>query len=118
MKIKFSVFLVCLSILLVATQSAAKETSYVTVMEGFPPTRSSQATMKNYREYPISQWTFSNAGAPLNVVMIPREGKILELGEPTQPNLGNFLVPDSAGKTMAFEELFGQNYADGVVVGR
>ena len=116
MKIKFSVFLVCLSILLVATQSAAKETSYVTVMEGFPPTRSSQATMKNYREYPISQWTFSNAGAPLNVVMIPRQGEIFELAGPTRPDLGNFAVSDSAGKTMNFEDLFAQNYADGLVV--
>jgi CubicO group peptidase (beta-lactamase class C family) len=98
--------------------SVAQTTQESSVMQGFPPTRESQATMENYRQHPISQWTFSNAGAPLNVVMIPREGKISELGEPTQPNLGNFLVPDSAGKTMAFEELFGQNYADGVVVVR
>ncbi len=96
--------------------SVAQTTPESPVMQGFPPTRASQATMKNYREYPINQWTFSNAGAPLNVVMIPREGKIFELGEPTQPYLGNFLVSDSAGKTMAFEELFEKNYADGVVV--
>ncbi len=45
-------------------------------MQGVPPTRESQATLKNYREHPFSQWTFRNAGAPLHAVMMPREGQI------------------------------------------
>ena len=49
--------------------SVAQTTQESSVMQGFPPTRESQATMENYRQHPISQWTFSNAGAPLNVVM-------------------------------------------------
>ena len=40
------------------------------LMEGTPPTRDSQATMKNYRDYPYSGWTFQNMGAPLNLSLI------------------------------------------------
>ena len=42
--------------------SFAQTTHESPVMQGFPPTRESQATMENYRQHPISQWTFSNAG--------------------------------------------------------
>ena len=94
----------------------AEEQLKESVMEGFPPTKASQATMSNYLETPYSQWAFANAGAPLNVVMIPRQGTIFELTGPTMPNLGNFTVSDAAGKTMGFEDLFAQNYADGLVV--
>ena len=94
----------------------AEEQLKESVMEGFPPIKASQATMSNYLEIPYSQWAFANAGAPLNVVMIPRQGTIFELTGPTMPNLGNFAVSDAAGKTMGFEDLFAQNYADGLVV--
>ena len=69
----------------------AEEQLKESVMEGFPPTKASQATMSNYLETPYSQWAFANAGAPLNVVMIPRQGTIFELTGPTMPNLGNLL---------------------------
>ena len=65
---------------------AADEAVKPVAMQGFPPTRGSQATMKNYREHPFNQWTFRNAGAPLNVVMIPREGLIKELPGPLNQN--------------------------------
>ena len=94
----------------------AEEAIKTTVMEGFPPTRESQATMQNYREHPFNQWTFRNAGAPLNVVMIPREGKIRELPGPTQPGLADFMVTDVGGKIMGLDTLFSTNYADGLVV--
>ena len=48
-------------------------------MQGIPPTRDSQVTMENYRTHPSMRWSFRNAGAPLNVVMIPRQGTIVEL---------------------------------------
>ena len=51
----------------------------VTPMQGIPPTRESQVTMANYRDYPMSMWAFRNAGAVLNTVMIPREGDIRAL---------------------------------------
>lgn len=94
----------------------AEEAIKTTVMEGFPPTRESQATMQNYREHPFNQWTFRNAGAPLNVVMIPRQGKIRELPGPTQPGLADFMVTDVGGKIMGLDTLFSTNYADGLVV--
>ena len=94
----------------------AEEPTKTTVMDGFPPTRESQATMQNYREHPFNQWTFRNAGAPLNVVMIPREGKIRELPGPTQPGLADFMVTDVGGKIMGLDTLFSTNYADGLVV--
>jgi hypothetical protein len=72
--------------------------------------------MKNYREHPFNQWTFRNAGAPLNVVMIPREGQIKELPGPTQSELADFAVSDVVGKTMGLDTLFAANYADGLVV--
>ena len=95
---------------------AADEAIKPAAMQGFPPTRGSQATMKNYREHPFNQWTFRNAGAPLNVVMIPREGQIKELPGPTQSELADFAVSDVVGKTMGLDTLFAANYADGLVV--
>ena len=95
---------------------AADEAVKPAAMQGFPPTRGSQATMKNYREHPFNQWTFRNAGAPLNVVMIPRGGQIKELPGPTQSELADFAVSDVVGKTMGLDTLFAANYADGLVV--
>lgn len=95
---------------------AADEAVKPAAMQGFPPTRGSQATMKNYREHPFNQWTFRNAGAPLNVVMIPREGQIKELPGPTQSELADFAVSDVVGKSMGLDTLFAANYADGLVV--
>jgi hypothetical protein len=48
--------------------------SQTKVMDGFPPTRESQVTLKNYRTHPYSQWSFRNTGAPLHVIMVPRWG--------------------------------------------
>jgi CubicO group peptidase (beta-lactamase class C family) len=75
-------------------------------MQGVPPTRESQATLQNYREHPFNQWTFRNAGAPLHAVMIPREGQIHQFDQGTIPGW------DSA----AFDRVFADNYADGVIV--
>jgi CubicO group peptidase (beta-lactamase class C family) len=75
-------------------------------MQGVPPSRESQATFQNYRERPFSQWTFRNAGAPMHTVMIPREGKIHQFDTGTIPGW------DSA----AFDRVFADNYADGVIV--
>tara|TARA_B110000261_G_scaffold163516_1_gene209773 strand:- start:291 stop:1358 length:1068 start_codon:yes stop_codon:yes gene_type:complete len=111
----FSYFMLVFAVVGMPTLTA-EEQAKESVMEGFPPTQASQATMSNYLQIPYSQWAFANAGAPLNVVMIPRQGKIFELTGPTRPALGNFSVSDAAGKTMAFEDLFAQNYADGLVV--
>ena len=75
-------------------------------MQGVPPTRESQVTFGNYRERPFSQWAFRNAGAPMNVVMIPREGEIHRFDE------GQIADWDSA----AYDQVFADNYGDGVIV--
>ena len=86
------------------------------VMKGVPPSRESQVTFANYLKHPLSTWAFSNMGAPTNVVMVPREGHILDLGEPSQVDIGKRSFEDLKGNTLAFEQMFEDNYADGVVV--
>lgn len=75
-------------------------------MQGVPPSAESQVTFQNYREQPFSQWAFRNAAAPMNAVMIPRQGDIHQF-EP-----GN--IPD--WDAPAFDKVFADNYADGVIV--
>ena len=85
-------------------------------MQGVPPARESQVTMQNYREYPMNKWAFRNAGAPLNIVMIPRAGTIFPLPGPSKPALGQRLFTTAQGQQQSFDDLFESNYADGVVV--
>lgn len=85
-------------------------------MQGVPPQRQSQVTMANYRDAPFSRWAFRNAGAPLNVVMIPREGDVRPLRGPLRPELGEREFVDLLGRKMSFDALFEANYADGVLV--
>jgi len=85
-------------------------------MQAVPPIRASQVTMQNYRDYPMSKWAFQNIGAPLNVVMIPRQGKIVELPGPSQPPLGNKLFVTAAGEKQRFDQIFEANFADGVAI--
>ncbi|MCP4257872.1 MAG: serine hydrolase [Planctomycetes bacterium] len=85
-------------------------------MQGVPPTASSQVTLKNFRELPFSRWAFQNIGAPLNTLMIPREGDIRPLTSPSQPEIGKRKFTDLYGRDLTFDELFEANYADGVVV--
>ena len=85
-------------------------------MDGIPPTRESQVTMANYRQYPMSTWAFRNAGAPLNVVMVPRQGEIRVLPGPLRPELGERLFNNHDGEQLSFDALFEANYADGVLV--
>ena len=86
------------------------------VMEGTPPTRDSQATMKNYRDYPFSGWTFQNMGAPLNIVMVPRGGDIAELNQPSNQALGKKIFIDKTGAEMTLEDLFKVHFARGVIL--
>ncbi len=105
-------------VLLVVAGSAAAGAGETLVkpMDGIPPTRESQVTMANYREYPMSTWAFRNAGAPLNVVMVPRQGEIRVLPGPLRPELGEWLFSNHDGEQLGFDALFEANYADGVLV--
>jgi CubicO group peptidase (beta-lactamase class C family) len=82
------------------------------VMDGFPPSRESQVSSFNYRDYPNSKWSFRNMGAPLPVLMIPREGTIHLFKEAGNNNIGTTKI---AGDT-TFETLFATHEADGVIV--
>ena len=91
-------------------------TAPATPMQGVPPARESQVTLSNYRQHPYSQWAFRNAGAPLNVVMIPREGEIRTLRGPLLPEIGAREFSDRYGRKLSFDALFEAHHADGVLV--
>ena len=95
---------------------SSSEPDSQSVMEGTPPTRDSQATMKNYRDYPFSGWTFQNMGAPLNVVMVPRGGDITEFNEPSNQALGKNIFIDKTGVEMTLEDLFKVHFARGMIL--
>ena len=86
------------------------------VMDGFPPSRESQVTFQNYREYPFSQWSFRNAGAPFHVLMLPRSGAVHQFQTSAQPTIASAVIGDSMGNNKTFESVFKDNYADGVLV--
>lgn len=90
--------------------------SQTKVMDGFPPTRESQVTLKNYRTYPYSQWSFRNTGAPLHVIMVPRSGAVYSFNELPDKTIANFTTVDTDGKASTFENIFKDFYADGVIV--
>ena len=94
----------------------AQEREYVKPMQGVPPSRESQVTMANYRDYPMNMWAFRNVGAVLNMVMVPREGDIHRLPGPLRPEIGEREFTDAQGQTKSFDALFESNYADGVLV--
>ena len=85
-------------------------------MLGVPPVRNSQVTMHNFRDYPMNKWAFQNSGAPLNTVMIPRQGNIVQLPGPSQSQLGEKQFTTATGDQQGFDQLFEDNYADGVAI--
>lgn len=85
-------------------------------MQGVPPSRESQVTMANYRDYPASRWAFRNTGAPMHMVMIPRGGNIRQFAKPGRPELAEFKVVDLQGKSKGLDQIFNDNYADGLVI--
>src|SRR5262245_61192632 len=104
--------------LIAAVQSVSQQDSIIKVMDGFPPSRKSQVTFQNYRNYPFSKWSFRNMGAPLHVLMIPRGGSMHKFKETGNANAGNTLIPTKDGKAETFETIFKTNETDGVIVVR
>ncbi|MDP2413580.1 serine hydrolase [Daejeonella sp.] len=90
--------------------------NHIKVMDGFPPSRESQVTFDNYREHPFSQWSFRNTGAPMHVLMIPRSGAVHAFKESHDNSNGRNLSMDTEGNSKTFEDIFKDNYADGVIV--
>ena len=80
------------------------------VMDGFPPSTESQVTKKNHRDWPYSQWSFQNFGAPNNTVMVPRGGEIHHFPR-KESRLANFTIDGSS-----ISEIFAANAADALVI--
>lgn len=110
-----NVFLVIASILLFENVCQS-QSSQPKVMDGFPPSRESLVTPANYRQHPFSQWGFRNAGAHLNVVMMPRSGAVHSFNESPDAAVGKMISVDTEGSSKTFETIFSENYADGVIV--
>ncbi|NND82902.1 MAG: serine hydrolase [Gammaproteobacteria bacterium] len=96
--------------------SAQENDLSAAVMQGVPPSRDSQVTLRNYREYPKNRWAFRNAGAPLHVVLIPRAGDIVPLQRAIDPSIGAAKHKDLHGNTLSLDALFERYYADGLIV--
>jgi hypothetical protein len=79
--------------------SGRSQNSQQKVMDGFPPSRESLVTPSNYRQHPFSQWGFRNAGAHLNVVMMPRSGAVHAFRESTNVSIGKIIVADTEGNS-------------------
>lgn len=86
------------------------------VMEGVPPSVDSQVTFGNYREHPYSEWAFRNAGAPLNVLMIPRSGEVYPFKEKIDRNIGKVKLKDANGKSRTVDQILDENFTDGFLV--
>ena len=97
-------------------QTVNSESPSLEAMQGVPPARDSQVTMHNFRDYPMSKWAFQNIGAPLNTVVIPRQGNIVSLPGPSQSQLGEKLFTTAAGEQQPFDQIFEDNYGDGVAI--
>ena len=105
-----------ISVLASAIIIAQSGDSIKKAMDGFPPSRESQVSFQNYREYPYSQWSFRNAGAPFHVLMVPRAGAVHQYKIVSDQRIATTLIKDSAGTKTTFEAVFKDNYANGVIV--
>lgn len=100
----------------ISTEVLAQTEPVKKVMDGFPPTRESQVTLRNYREYPYNQWSFRNIGAPMHMLMLPRAGSMHQYKTVSRPMVATMLIKDSAGNNKTFEDIFNENYTSGVIV--
>jgi len=85
------------------------------VMKGYPPSRESQVTFQNYRDYPFSKWSFHNMGAPMHTLMIPRGGSVHQFKE-SDNSFGQSAISTKAGASETIENVFARNEADGLII--
>lgn len=86
------------------------------VMQQVPPAAEAQVTFKNHRDYPYSTWAFRNMSAPLNGLIVAREGEINTIKGKHQAQLGQLILDDVDGGKRSVDNIFEQSYTDGVVV--
>ena len=117
MKKLLTPILTSLFVLTQATYAEGTSTlSVEKVMEGVPPAKESQVTFGNYRDYPFSTWSFRNAGGPLNVLMIPRAGKIYSLAEKIDSSIGKMELKDANEKVKNIDQILEENFTNGFLV--
>jgi hypothetical protein len=75
------------------------------VMNGFPPSRESQVTFQNYRDYPFNKWSFRNMGAPMHTLMIPRGGNVHQFKE-SNNSFGQLHIPANGAGSETIENIF------------
>ena len=85
------------------------------VMQGLPASAKSQVTFKNYRSYPYSKWAFNHAGAPFNLLMVPRAGAIDFFKESVDASISKQQVTLSEKRVASVEEIFADNDTDSIV---
>lgn len=85
------------------------------IMDGFPPSRESQVTFQNYRDYPFSKWSFRNMGAPMHTLMIPRAGSVHQFKE-SNNTFGQSTISTEEGASETIESVFAKNETDGVII--
>src|SRR5687768_10237158 len=93
----------------ISTEAVAQTEPVKKVMDGFPPARESQVTLRNYREYPYSTWSFRNIGAPMHVLMLPRAGNIHQYRTAARTMVSTMVIRDSSGTNKTFEKVFEEN---------
>ena len=97
-------------------QINAVEPRQTPIMDGAPPSKESQVTFKNYRNYPFNKWAFHNSSAPLNMLIIPREGEVTALVQKDDAALGQLQLRDGFGSTRTVETILADDDTDGFVV--
>ena len=110
---KYLLVLICCSGLqpLLAQQTD----SMLKPMTGFPPSRESQVSFQNYRDYPFNKWSFRNMGAPMHVLMIPRGGAV-HVFKKAKNKIGNTTITIAENKIETVESVFKNNETDGVII--
>ena len=99
----------------ISSELIAQKEPVKKVMDGFPPSRESQVTLRNYREYPYNQWSFRNIGAPMHMLILPRGGSIHQYKTASRSMVASLPIQDSAA-TKKFEDVFKDNYTSGLIV--
>lgn len=86
------------------------------IMDGFPPSRESQVSFENYRDYPYSKWSFHNMGAPMHTLMIPRGGAVHRFKE-SNNSFGKLLITiNDSTKPQTVENVFATHETDGLII--
>jgi CubicO group peptidase (beta-lactamase class C family) len=86
------------------------------VMQGYPPTRSSQVTYANYIQPPFNTWGFRNMDSATHSAMIARGGDLPVLEETPNTAISNHEIEDANGDKLTLSNLLEKHDADGFIM--